>query len=246
MRLVALALLASVFASGALAQNNLHSQATVALPVATSDELFVWNPAATPPAGQFKATVQQLYNIIGVTGDCTGASGPVVSITCSIPATGIASGTLAAARLPTPTASTIGGVQSVAAVANNWISSISTSGVPTLSQPSIASLSDGSAAMAGSDVGNAMRNGVAPSSVTACGTGPSVQAGSTDYSGTITVGSGTVTACTVNFAVTHSPALRCWITPSAAIAVGRTATTTALTALFASSLGAGSFDYGCN
>jgi hypothetical protein len=58
-------------------------------------------------------------------------------------ASNLTSGTVPAARLPSPTASTLGGVQSAAAVAHNWINSISTSGVPALSQPAAADLSDG-------------------------------------------------------------------------------------------------------
>jgi hypothetical protein len=58
-------------------------------------------------------------------------------------ASNLTSGTVPAARLPNPTASTLGGVQSAAAVSHNWINSISTSGVPVLSQPAAADLSDG-------------------------------------------------------------------------------------------------------
>lgn len=43
--------------------------------------------------------------------------------------------------LPTPTSSTLGGVQSAAAVSNQWINSISTAGVPSLSQPGFSNLS---------------------------------------------------------------------------------------------------------
>ena len=48
---------------------------------------------------------------------------------------------LVAADLPAPTASTLGGVQSVAAVGSKWVNSISTSGVPSLSQPAFSDLS---------------------------------------------------------------------------------------------------------
>lgn len=56
-------------------------------------------------------------------------------------ATNITSGTLPAGRLPTPTASTLGGVQSYTAVANQFITSISTAGVPASAQPSFSNLS---------------------------------------------------------------------------------------------------------
>jgi hypothetical protein len=48
------------------------------------------------------------------------------------------SGVASAAQLPTPTLTTIGGVEAIAAVASNWIGSIDTSGVPHLSQPVVA------------------------------------------------------------------------------------------------------------
>jgi hypothetical protein len=47
-----------------------------------------------------------------------------------------------AADLPAPTASTLGGIESVAAIAHQWIDSISTSGVPHQSQPATTDLSD--------------------------------------------------------------------------------------------------------
>lgn len=61
-------------------------------------------------------------------------------------ATNISSGTLPAARLPLPTSSSLGGVQSAAAVTNQFINSISTSGVPSLSQPAFTNLSGSVAA----------------------------------------------------------------------------------------------------
>ena len=49
-----------------------------------------------------------------------------------------ASGNLLDAALPVPSASTLGGVQSIAAVSHKWINTISTSGVPNLTQPDAA------------------------------------------------------------------------------------------------------------
>jgi hypothetical protein len=48
---------------------------------------------------------------------------------------------LVGADLPNPSASSLGGVQSVAAITSNWIRSISTSGVPALSQPAFTDIS---------------------------------------------------------------------------------------------------------
>jgi hypothetical protein len=49
---------------------------------------------------------------------------------------------LPAADLPTPTASTLGGIESFASVAHQWINGISTSGVPSSTQPATSDLSD--------------------------------------------------------------------------------------------------------
>lgn len=49
---------------------------------------------------------------------------------------------IAGADLPTPTASTLGGIESLAAVAHKWINQISTAGVPSATQPATSDLSD--------------------------------------------------------------------------------------------------------
>jgi len=51
------------------------------------------------------------------------------------------SGKIAAGYLPNPTASTLGGIRSYAAVPNQWINTISTSGVPSSSQPAFTDIS---------------------------------------------------------------------------------------------------------
>jgi hypothetical protein len=242
-RIISAAVLVAGMAAPAFAANTIDNHAAIGLPVQTTDEMLLWRTPSTTA----KATVAQMFGLMGVSGDCSGTTGPVVSIVCSLPASKITSGTLAAARLPTPTASSLGGVQSIAPVSHQWVTSISTSGIPSLSQPSLADLSDGSVAMSGTQIGNALRNGSAPT-VTSCGTSPTVGGGSTDYSGTINVGSGAVTTCTVTFATAHSPQLRCWVQPSsgAPVATATNMSTTALQVVFASTLGSGRFDYGCN
>lgn len=54
----------------------------------------------------------------------------------------ISSGILPAARLPVPTASTLGGVESLAAVTHNFLTAISTAGLPTQAQPACGDLSN--------------------------------------------------------------------------------------------------------
>ena len=64
--------------------------------------------------------------------DIQGLAGTISSLTN---AANITSGKLPPAQLPAPTATTPGGVQSVAPSSHQWIDSISTAGVPHLSQP---------------------------------------------------------------------------------------------------------------
>lgn len=56
-------------------------------------------------------------------------------------AANISSGTLPAGRLPNPSASTLGGVQSAASVSHQFVNAISTSGVPALVQPAFSDIS---------------------------------------------------------------------------------------------------------
>jgi hypothetical protein len=54
-------------------------------------------------------------------------------------------GTLSTSRLPNPTSSTLGGIRSYAAVSNEFINAISTSGVPSSARPACATLSNAAA-----------------------------------------------------------------------------------------------------
>lgn len=57
----------------------------------------------------------------------------------------LTTGTLPAARLPNPSASTLGGVQSLTCAANQWLNTVSTSGVPACAQPNFSNLATGTA-----------------------------------------------------------------------------------------------------
>lgn len=69
-------------------------------------------------------------------------------------ATNITTGTLPAAQLPAPSATTLGGVKSLAAVSHNFLTSISTAGAPTQAQPTCSDLS-GVATSCSTDTTNA-------------------------------------------------------------------------------------------
>ncbi len=66
---------------------------------------------------------------------------PIVAVATSGDASDLTTGTLPAARLPDPTSATLGGVQSIAPTASQWLDSISTSGVPHASQPAFSDIS---------------------------------------------------------------------------------------------------------
>jgi hypothetical protein len=77
----------------------------------------------------------------------SGAAGNVLRSTGSAWASAVLaisdlSGSVSAAQLPNPSASTLGGVESIAAASHNFLTDISTSGVPHKAQPACTDLSD--------------------------------------------------------------------------------------------------------
>lgn len=91
-----------------------------------------------------------IFNVSGspitITGTLTGTLATQVSNSVwAGPTSGAAAApafrALVGADLPNPSATTLGGIQSIAAVASNWVRSISTSGVPALSQPAFSDIS---------------------------------------------------------------------------------------------------------
>lgn len=91
-------------------------------------------PAGTAATGAENIPAVQGLNTVKLT---------LAKVATTASASDLSSGTLPAAQLPNPTASTLGGVESIAASPHNWINSISTSGVPSLSQPAASDLSNG-------------------------------------------------------------------------------------------------------
>jgi hypothetical protein len=73
-------------------------------------------------------------------------------VTWTQPAFTDISGTVAAGQLPNPSTTTLGGIEAINAVTHKWINAISNSGVPSLSQPAAADLSDGTTGSGGAVV----------------------------------------------------------------------------------------------
>lgn len=84
----------------------------------------------------------------------TGCSATLATVATSGSATDLGAGTLPAARLPNPSSSTLGGVQSKASVSHNFLNAISTSGVPGAAQPACGDLSDAGTGCTGSGNGS--------------------------------------------------------------------------------------------
>jgi hypothetical protein len=114
---------ASNIASGTLASGR--------LPAISASSITT----GTLPAAQLPSSGVSASSI--TTGTLAAAQLPSTGVSAS----SITTGTLPAARLPAPTSSTLGGIQSVAAVAHQWVNSVSTAGVPALSQPAFTDIS---------------------------------------------------------------------------------------------------------
>lgn len=131
-------------------------------------------------------------------------------------ATNIASGILNAARLPNPSASTLGGVQSLASASHLWISQISTAGVPSATQPTTADIlatatnNNAAAGYPGEYLSSTITSGSAvslTSTVTSNITSLSLTAGDWDVTGLVAfTGTGTTVMTVMRGAVTTTSA----------------------------------------
>jgi hypothetical protein len=82
----------------------------------------------------------------GATGNILAAGLPVGTTGNNTVVETNGSGLIAASIIPAPTATTLGGIESITSSASNWIDSISTSGVPHKSQPAFSDISGSLAA----------------------------------------------------------------------------------------------------
>lgn len=90
-------------------------------------------------------------------------------------------------------------------------------------------------------------NSLAAPAVTACGTSPTIDAHANNRSGTVTVGSGTVSSCTVTLAGTgYSTWSHCRVTPHQSIAAFSYSYTKTVLTITATSLTSDVFDYDCD
>ena len=117
------------------------------------------------------------------------------SFTQTQPAFTDISGVAAPAQLPTPTGSTLGGVEAAGPITSEWINEIDTSGVPHLSQPAFTDIS-GIATVAQGGTGTATPSLVAGTNVTITGSWPDQ---TVSASGS---GSGTITGVTAGTGLT--------------------------------------------
>ena len=105
---------------------------------------FGSSTTTTPILVLSAATGQTPHQVIGTCGLAT-TFGPCALVASDLPsiplATGV-TGTLPAANLPTPTASTLGGIESITSASHNWVAYIDTSGVPHQSHPACGDLSN--------------------------------------------------------------------------------------------------------
>jgi hypothetical protein len=134
----------TIVASGAISGSNLSGtntgdQTFAGLsPLTTLGDLLVFTTVNARLAGNITTTRKFLSQ--------TGVGASSAAPAWGQPDFTDITGSVAAAQLPNPSASTLGGVQSKAAVTNQFLTSISTSGVPTSAQPAFTDISGSVAA----------------------------------------------------------------------------------------------------
>lgn len=102
-------------------------------PASSPNTLTITSSGGSATPGGTTGQIQ--YNASGALGGFTASGGATINTTTGL------------VTLGNPSASTLGGIESYAAVSNQWINTISTSGVPSSTQPAFSNLS-GSATLA--------------------------------------------------------------------------------------------------
>lgn len=88
--------------------------------------------------------------------------------------------------------------------------------------------------------------GTAAPTISACGTSPSVDSHSSNMSGTVTVGTGTATSCTITFATAFATWNHCRVTSQTAVAALAYSYTKSAIVVTGTSLLGGTLDYQCD
>jgi hypothetical protein len=225
--------------SAVIGVNVAAGSTTFNLPVGNGTNSFVlttdgsgntsWtNPASGGTVTSVGLSLPGIFSVSGspvtITGTLTGTlANQSANLVWAGPNTGAAAAptfrSLVGADLPNPSASTLGGVQSFAAVGSQWIRQISTSGVPTASQPAFTDIS-GVAGFGqlpstssfldviGSVQGDVLYRGASGWSVLAPGTAGQLLAtggAAANPSWTTVSGSGTVTSVSTGAGLTGGP-----------------------------------------
>lgn len=124
------------------------STANMAAITGTANQVLIVNNAGTALAFGTASLTAGVTGILPVANGGTGVSS-VATQTANTVWAGPPSGSaatptfrvLVGTDLPNPSSSTLGGIKSAVSVSNQWINSISTSGVPSLSQPAFTDIS---------------------------------------------------------------------------------------------------------
>jgi hypothetical protein len=125
------------------------------------------------PAHNYANALTAVGALTGAQPACSDLTGAAAH--CGTNASELNSGTVSPAQLPNPSASTIGGVESIAAQPHKWLNAISTAGVPAATQPASTDLSDLPVPISSGGTGTASPAGTAGAGLSVSGSFPNQQ-----------------------------------------------------------------------